>query len=245
MQVVVRLSLEEVQRAILVETDAGKCTARPSFAREVFPWDWIWWTLMGSLIRSIAGFAMTTTPLALSCGNSQARQPVATTPQYPPAGQFPADVSLLERAELEEIYRRLRFHYRGVMISRGIYRNRCNRQVSQLQDAAGQLRLALSERSSEKVQAYAVLERITGLVQVLEADGDALVESYQDFRSGGHRYGGAPRIGKLIQSVIGFINNWQRHKQAFRQVMAAQQQVPAALAPAGESLDACTATVRY
>lgn len=190
---------------------------------------------MGSLIRPIAGFTMTTTPLALSCGHSQARQPVAATQQSPPAGQFPTDVSRLERAELEEIYRRLRFHYRGVMISRGIYRNRCLRQVSQLQDSAEQLRLAIRQRSSEKAQAYAVLEQITGLVQALEADGDGLAESYQEFRGGGHRYGGAPRIGRLIQSVIAFINHWQRHKQAFRQLMSGQQ-LPALLATASEPL---------
>jgi len=190
---------------------------------------------MGSLIRPLAAAAMTSTSFALPCSQTQAQQAVGTTQQSPPAGQFPTDVSRLERAELEEIYRRLRFHYRGVMISRGIYRNRCLRQVSQLQDSAEQLRLAISERSSEKVQAYAVLEQITGLVQALEADGDGLAESYQDFRVGGHRYGGAPRIGRLIQSVIAFINNWQRHKQAFRQLMAGQP-VPAALMPAGEPL---------
>ena len=32
MQAVVQLSLEAVQLTILVETDAGKCISRPSFA---------------------------------------------------------------------------------------------------------------------------------------------------------------------------------------------------------------------
>lgn len=190
---------------------------------------------MGSLTCPLAAAVMTSTSFALPCTLTQVRQAVATPPQHPSTGTFPAEISGLERAELEEVYRRLRFHYRGVMISRGIYRNRCLRQVSQLQDAADQLRLAVSEQASAKAQAYAVLEQITQLVQALEADGDDLAGSYQDYRFGGHRYGGAPRIRNLTQSVITFINNWQRHKQAFRQLMAAQS-VPVALSPAREPL---------
>jgi hypothetical protein len=227
--------LEDDGRPIPTERTQASEPALSSFARQAFSLAWMRRTLMGSLIRPIAASAMTTTPVALSCGKSQAQQAVGATQQHPSTGEFPADVSRLERAELEEIYRKLRFHYKGVMISRGIHRQRCLKQANKLQDYADQVRRIATERSSEKAQSYAVLEQITALVQALEADGDDLAESYQDFRYGGHPYGGAPRIGKLIQSVITFINNWQRHKQAFRQLMAAQP-LPAALAPAGESL---------
>lgn len=177
---------------------------------------------------------MTTSCFALPCAETQARLVVSgAQDQQLSTGQFPRDVSGLERAELEEIYRRLRYHYRGVMISRGIHRSRCQKQASQLQDLGNRLRSMALEQASERTQIYAVLEQITDLAQALEADGDGLVSSYQHYRDGGHGYGGAPRIGGLIQAVIQFINNWQRHKKAFRQLVSGQQ-LRSALAAANE-----------
>ena len=108
------------------------------------------------------------------------------------------------------------------MISRGIHRNRCLRQVNQLRMPPGIGRMALSKPSSKKAQAYAVVVRITTLVQALQADGDALASAYQEFRCSGHRYGGAPRIGRVIQAGIPFNNSWQHHKQPLQQLMAGQ-----------------------
>lgn len=168
----------------------------------------------------IALFAMTVTPFALPCAEPQARLVVSSSQQPLPTGHFPRDVSRLERAELEEAYRKLRFHYRGLMISRGIHRSRCHRQAEQLQDLGRRLRSMALEQASERAQIYAVLEQITNLAQTLEADGDDLAASYHDFRVGGHHFAGAARIGGLIQSVIRFLNNWQRHKRTFRQLIA-------------------------
>lgn len=109
------------------------------------------------------------------------------------------------------------------MISRGIHRQRCHKQARQLQDLGNRWRSMALEQANEKAQIYAVLEQITNLAQALEADGDGLALSFGEFRQSGYRYGGAPRIAALIQAVIRFINNWQRHKQAFQTLLAAQQ----------------------
>lgn len=176
---------------------------------------------------------MTTSCFALPATETQVRTRAHNSQQHLPTGHFPRDVSRLERSELEEVYQKLRFHYKGVMISRGIHQKRCHRQADQLQDLAGKLRSLMLEQARDKAQTYALLEQISDVAQALEADGDGLATSFQQFRRGGHPYGGAPRIGNLIQAVIQFINNWQHHKRAFRQLIA-EQQARAALTAASE-----------
>lgn len=166
---------------------------------------------------------MTIASLAISSCEMQVTQVVSRDQQPLSTSQFPRDVSGLDRATLEETYRKLRYHYRGVMISRGIHRNRCVRQASELQELSSQLRSLAFEQAGERAQIYLVLEQISTLAQHLEDDGDSLVTSFQEYQFGGHRYGGAPRIGGLVGAVIQFINNWGKHKQAFRQLVSGHQ----------------------
>ena len=58
----------------------------------------------------------------------------------PPTGQFPAEPSQLEREELDAVYLELRKSYRGLMVSRGQFRGRAERNHAAMQQLETRLR---------------------------------------------------------------------------------------------------------
>ena len=80
-----------------------------------------------------------------------------------------------------------------------------------------------ADEAIAKGEAYAMLEIIADVVNHLEADGEALNASFQEYQGGRRQFNGAAKIGGLIQAVIRFVNNWQNHKQRFKELAARQQ----------------------
>lgn len=171
------------------------------------------------------------TTAALSFQN-QASLTVRKDGKWPPTSWFPAEVQMLGRSTLECNYLELRRNYKGLMISRGIHQQRCTKQAQQLQELKQRLRSVAANEANMKAEAYAMLEIITDVVNHLEADGEELNTSYQDYQGGRRQFNGAAKIGGLIQAVIRFVNNWQTHKQRFRELAARQQLALRALPPA-------------
>ena len=176
------------------------------------------------LTHSIAQPLMTPldTTAALSIQN-QAGLVVRKDGKWPPTSWFPAEVQLLERSMLENNYLELRRNYKGLMISRGIHQQRSKRQAKQLHEFKQRLRSMAADEAIAKGEAYAMLEIIADVVNHLEADDEALNASFQEYQGGRRQFNGAAKIGGLIQAVIRFVNNWQNHKQRFKELAARQQ----------------------
>ena len=162
------------------------------------------------------------TTAALSIQN-QAGLVVRKDGKWPPTSWFPAEVQLLERSMLENNYLELRRNYKGLMISRGIHQQRSKRQAKQLHEFKQRLRSMAADEAIAKGEAYAMLEIIADVVNHLEADDEALNASFQEYQGGRRQFNGAAKIGGLIQAVIRFVNNWQNHKQRFKELAARQQ----------------------
>ncbi len=88
-----------------------------------------------------------------------------------------------------------------------------------------------------KTETYALLEMITDGINHLEADAEELKTSCRAYQCGRRHFNGAAQIGGLIQAVIRFVNNWQTHKQRFRE-LAARQQLPLRALPPAEGQSA-------
>ena len=55
------------------------------------------------------------------------------TTSFPSTGKFPAEPTVLERDELDAVYLELRKSYRSLMVSRGLYRGKADRNRAAMQ----------------------------------------------------------------------------------------------------------------
>ena len=59
---------------------------------------------------------------------------------YPPTGHFPARPQTLERDILDEAYSELRHAYRGLMVSRGLFRSKADQNRAAMLELEARLR---------------------------------------------------------------------------------------------------------
>ena len=62
------------------------------------------------------------------------------TTSFPPTGRVPSEPADLEREELDAVYLELRKSYRGLMVSRGQYRGKADRNRAAMQQLEAKLR---------------------------------------------------------------------------------------------------------
>ena len=151
------------------------------------------------------------------------------TTSLPPTGKFPAEPSQLEREELDAIYLELRRSYRGLMVSRGQFRSRSERNQAAMQQLETKLREIASREASVRKEAYEMLEIVTNVIGELEDAGDNLVNEFGAYQMGRRSMQGAGFIGRLIKAVIRFINRWTSTKQQLEVMVEKQQTMQAAL----------------
>ena len=147
----------------------------------------------------------------------------------PPTGQFPAEPSQLEREELDAVYLELRRSYRGLMVSRGQFRGRAERNHAAMQQLETRLREIAGREASVRKEAYEMLEIVTNVIGELEDAGDNLVNEFGAYQMGRRSMQGAGFISRLIKSVIRFINRWTSTKQQLEVMVEKQQTMQAAL----------------
>ncbi|AII49680.1 hypothetical protein KR52_11080 [Synechococcus sp. KORDI-52] len=151
------------------------------------------------------------------------------TTSFPPTGRFPAEPTSLEREELDAVYLELRKSYRGLMVSRGQYRGRADRNRAAMQQLEAKLREIAAREASVRQEAYEMLEIVTNVVGELEDAGDDLVNEFGAYQMGRRSMQGAGFIGRLIKAVIRFINRWTSTKQQLQVIVDKQQTIQAQL----------------
>ena len=144
---------------------------------------------------------------------------------FPSTGDFPAEPDTLEREELDAAYLELRKNYRGLMVSRGVYRGKAERNREAMQQLEAKLREIASREASVRQEAYEMLEIVTNVVGELEDAGDDLVNEFGAYQRGRRSMQGAGFIGRLIKAVIRFINRWTSTKQQLQVLVEKQQSV--------------------
>ena len=148
---------------------------------------------------------------------------------YPPTGHFPAHPQVLEREELDEAYGELRLAYRGLMVSRGVYRSKADQNRAAMQELETRLRAIAEREASVRKEAYEMLEIVTNVVGELEDAGDDLVNEFGLYQKGKSTYQGGSFIGRLIKAVATFIRRWTGTKQQLSAIVEKQQAVQLSL----------------
>ena len=148
---------------------------------------------------------------------------------FPPTGHFPASPQELERETLDEAYTELRAAYRSLMVSRGIYRSQSDQNRAVMLELETKLRSIAEREASVRKEAYEMLEIVTHVIGELEDAGDNLVNEFGAYQMGRRSMQGAGFIGRLIKSVIRFINRWTSTKQQLEVMVEKQQTMQAAL----------------
>ena len=148
---------------------------------------------------------------------------------YPPTGHFPANPQELEREELDEAYGELRVAYRGLMVSRGVYRSKADQNRAAMQELETRLRAIAEREASVRKEAYDMLEIVTNVVGELEDAGDNLVNEFGLYQKGKSTYQGGNFIGRLIKAVTTFIRRWTGTKQQLAAIVEKQQAVQLSL----------------
>ena len=148
---------------------------------------------------------------------------------YPPTGHFPAHPQVLEREELDEAYGELRVAYRGLMVSRGVYRSKADQNRAAMQELETRLRAIAEREASVRKEAYEMLEIVTNVVGELEDAGDDLVNEFGLYQKGKSTYQGGSFIGRLIKAVTSFIRRWTGTKQQLAAIVDKQQAVQRSL----------------
>ena len=148
---------------------------------------------------------------------------------YPPTGHFPAHPQELEREELDEAYGELRVAYRGLMVSRGVYRSKADQNRTAMQELETRLRAIAEREASVRKEAYEMLEIVTNVVGELEDAGDDLVNEFGLYQKGKSTYQGGRFIGRLVGAVIRFIRRWTGTKQQLAAIVEQQQAVQLSL----------------
>ena len=148
---------------------------------------------------------------------------------YPPTGHFPASPQDLERDILDEAYNELRFAYRGLMVSRGVFRSKADQNRAAMQELESKLRAIAEREASVRQEAYEMLEIVTNVVGELEDAGDDLVNEFGLYQKGKSTYQGGSFIGRLIKAVATFIRRWTGTKQQLAVIVEQQQAVQRSL----------------
>ena len=148
---------------------------------------------------------------------------------YPPTGHFPASPQELERDILDETYSELRVAYRGLMVSRGVFRNKADQNRAAMQELESKLRAIAEREASVRKEAYEMLEIVTNVVGELEDAGDDLVNEFGLYQKGKSTYQGGSFIGRLIKAVTTFIRRWTGTKQQLSAIVEKQQAVQLSL----------------
>ena len=148
---------------------------------------------------------------------------------YPPTGHFPAHPQVLDREELDEAYGELRVAYRGLMVSRGVYRSKADQNRAAMQELETRLRAIAEREASVRKEAYEMLEIVTNVVGELEDAGDDLVNEFGLYQKGKSTYQGGSFIGRLIKAVTSFIRRWTGTKQQLAAIVEKQQAVQRSL----------------
>ena len=145
------------------------------------------------------------------------------TTSFPPTGRFPAEPTSLEREELDAVYLELRKSYRGLMVSRGQYRGKADRNRAAMQQLEAKLREIAAREASVRQEAYEMLEIVTNVVGELEDAGDDLVNEFGLHQKGKSTYQGGSFIGRLIKAVATFNRRWTGTKQQLAAIVEKQQ----------------------
>jgi Arc/MetJ-type ribon-helix-helix transcriptional regulator len=148
---------------------------------------------------------------------------------YPPTGHFPADPHALERTTLDEAYSELRHAYRGLMVSRGVFRSKADQNRAAMHELEQRLRTIAEREASVRQEAYAMLEIVTNVVGELEDAGDDLVNEFGLYQKGKSTDQGGRFIGRLVGAVIRFIRRWTSTKQQLSAIVERQQAVQLSL----------------
>ena len=148
---------------------------------------------------------------------------------YPPTGHFPASPQELERDILDEAYSELRVAYRGLMVSRGVFRSKADQNRAAMQELESKLRAIAEREASVRKEAYEMLEIVTNVVGELEDAGDDLVNEFGLYQKGKSTYQGGSFIGRLIKAVTTFIRRWTGTKQQLSAIVEKQQAVQLSL----------------
>ena len=148
---------------------------------------------------------------------------------YPPTGHFPASPQELERETLDEAYNELRVAYRGLMVSRGVFRSKADQNRAAVQELETKLRAIAEREASVRKEAYDMLEIVTNVVGELEDAGDDLVNEFGLYQKGRSTYQGGSFIGRLIKAVTTFIRRWTGTKQQLAAIVEQQQAVQRSL----------------
>ena len=148
---------------------------------------------------------------------------------YPPTGHFPASPQDLERDILDEAYNELRVAYRGLMVSRGVFRSKADQNRAAMQELESKLRAIAEREASVRKEAYEMLEIVTNVVGELEDAGDDLVNEFGLYQKGKSTYQGGSFIGRLIKAVTTFIRRWTGTKQQLSAIVEKQQAVQLSL----------------
>ena len=148
---------------------------------------------------------------------------------YPPTGHFPASPQELERDILDEAYSELRIAYRGLMVSRGLFRSKADQNRASMMELEKRLRAIAEREASVRQEAYELLEIVTNVVGELEDAGDDLVNEFGLYQKGKSTYQGGSFIGRLIKAVATFIRRWTGAKQQLAAIVEQQQAVQLSL----------------
>ena len=148
---------------------------------------------------------------------------------YPPTGHFPASPQDLERDILDEAYNELRVAYRGLMVSRGVFRSKADQNRAAMQELETKLRAIAEREASVRKEAYEMLEIVTNVVGELEDAGDDLVNEFGLYQKGKSTYQGGSFIGRMIKAVATFIRRWTGTKQQLAAIVEQQQAVQRSL----------------
>ena len=144
---------------------------------------------------------------------------------YPPTGHFPASPQELERDTLDEAYSELRVAYRGLMVSRGVFRSKADQNRAAMQELEMRLRSIAEREASVRQEAYELLEIVTNVVGELEDAGDDLVNEFGLYQKGKGTYQGGTFIGRLIKALATFIRRWTGTKQQLAAIVEKQRDV--------------------
>ena len=151
------------------------------------------------------------------------------TTSFPSTGKFPAEPTVLEREELDAVYLELRKSYRSLMVSRGLYRGKADRNRAAMQQLETKLREIANREASIRQEAYEMLEIVTNVVGELEDAGDDLVNEFGLYQKGKSTYQGGSFIGRLIKAVATFIRRWTGTKQQLAVIVEQQHAVQRSL----------------
>ena len=144
---------------------------------------------------------------------------------YPPTGHFPASPEELERVTLDEAYSELRVAYRGLRVSRGVFRSKADQNRAAMQELETRLRSIAEREASVRQEAYELLEIVTNVMGELEDAGDDLVNEFGLYQKGKGTYQGGTFIGRLIKALATFIRRWTGTKQQLAAIVEKQRNV--------------------